>query len=248
MITEISKWELVDEDEFEEDMEDSEEDVAALSEEELEQKRKEAKELALKKNKEKYDNFYNEFGKAIKLGIIDDKNNRKKLASLARWTSTRNATELTSFDDYITRMKSVQDQIYYASGEDNKVLAKSPLVVGLVRKGYEVILCDDPIDEYVFGVLREYEDKNIVNVGKGDFKMPDDDEFDRKKQKFLTKKYEPLIEYAKKLLFEDINNVIVSNRLTNEPCVVVADSYGHSPFMQKIQGSSMFAGANENPL
>lgn len=88
------------------------------------------------------------------MGIIDDKTNRKKLASLARWRSTNNITELTSFDDYISRMKSVQDQIYYASGEDRKVLVKSPLVVGLVRKGYEVILCDDPIDEYVFGVLR----------------------------------------------------------------------------------------------
>ena len=51
------------------------------------------------------------------------------------------------------------------------------MVVGLARKGYEVLLCDDPIDEYVFNVLREYEGKNIVNVGKGDFKMPDDDEF-----------------------------------------------------------------------
>ena len=56
-------------------------------------------------------------------------------------------------------MKAVQDQIYYASGEDRNVLLKSPLVVGLVRKGYEVILCDDPIDEYVFNVLREYEEK-----------------------------------------------------------------------------------------
>lgn len=88
------------------------------------------------------------------MGIIDDKNNRKKLASLSRWRSTHNSTELTSFDEYITRMKAVQDQIYFASGEDRKVLVKSPLVVGLVRKGYEVILCDDPIDEYVFGVLR----------------------------------------------------------------------------------------------
>lgn len=93
------------------------------------------------------------------MGVIDDKNNRKKLASLSRWKSTHNESELTSFDDYIKRMKSVQDQIYYASGEDKKVLLKSPLVVGLVRKGYEVILCDDPIDEYVFGVLREYEGK-----------------------------------------------------------------------------------------
>lgn len=94
---------------------------------------------------------------------------------------------MISFDDYIAKMKSVQDQIYYFSGEDRSVLEKSPLVVGLVRRGYEVILCDDPIDEYVFNTLREYEKKNIVNVGKGDFKMPDDDEFERKKFKFLTK-------------------------------------------------------------
>ena len=59
-------------------------------------------------------------------------------------------------------MKSVQDQIYFASGEDRNVLSKSPLVVGLVRKGYEVILCDDPIDEYVFNVLREYEGKVTI--------------------------------------------------------------------------------------
>lgn len=77
--------------------------------------------------------------------------------------------------------------------------------------------------------------------------MPDDDEFERKKQKFLAKKYEPFIEYAKKLLYENVGNVIISNRLTNEPCVVVADSYGHSSFMDKIQKASMFAGANENP-
>ena len=81
------------------------------------------------------------------------------MASLSRWFSTKNSTERISFDDYISRMKEVQDQIYFASGEDKKVLLKSPLVVGLVRKGYEVLLCDDPIDEYVFNVLREYEGK-----------------------------------------------------------------------------------------
>lgn len=77
--------------------------------------------------------------------------------------------------------------------------------------------------------------------------MPDDDEFERKKQKFLAKMFNPFIEYAKKLLFEHVGNVIISNRLTTEPCVVVADSYGHSSFMDKIQKASMFSGANENP-
>lgn len=85
-------------------------------------------------------------------------------------------------------------------------------------------------------------------MGKGDFKMPDDDELERKKQKFLTKKYDPLVNYFKKILFEKVNNVIVSNRLTDEPCVVVADSYGHSSFMDKIQKAQMFAGAQDNPV
>jgi heat shock protein beta len=147
------------------------------------------------------------------MGILEDKTNRNKLASLTRWHSTRSTSGMVSFDEYIKKMKSIQDQIYFFSGEDRKVLEKSPLVVGLVKKGYEVLLCDDPIDEYVFNVLKDYEGKNIVNVGKGDFKMPDDDERERKVQKFLAKKYEPYVEYAKKLLFEKVNNVVISNRL-----------------------------------
>ncbi len=78
--------------------------------------------------------------------------------------------------------------------------------------------------------------------------MPDDDELERKKLKFLAKKYDPLVEYAKKLLFEKVNNVIISNRLTDEPCVVVADSYGHSSFMDKIQKAQMFASATDSPV
>lgn len=88
-----------------------------------------------------------------------------------------------------------------------------------------------------------------MNVGKGDFKMPDDGERERKVQKFLAKKYEPYVEFAKKILFEKVNNVVISNRLTSEPCVVVADTYGHSAFMDKIQKAQMFASKNEdNPL
>jgi heat shock protein 90kDa beta len=159
MIGEIAAWEDVTEDEYEEEMEEDSEELALMDEEELAKKREAAKAKLLKERKERYDKFYEEFGKAIKLGILEDKTNRKKLASLSRWYSTRSKDALTSFDDYIKRMKDVQDQIYFFSGEDRAVLEKSPLVVGLARKGYEVLLCDDPIDEYVFNVLREYEGK-----------------------------------------------------------------------------------------
>lgn len=79
--------------------------------------------------------------------------------------------------------------------------------------------------------------------------MPDDGERERKVQKFLAKKYEPYVEFAKKILFEKVNNVIISNRLTNQPCVVVADTYGHSAFMDKIQKAQVFTSTNDdNPL
>jgi len=77
---------------------------------------------------------------------MDDKTNRNKLASLSRWHSTRNPNGMVSLDEYIKKMKTIQDQIYSFSGEDRAVLEKSPLVVGLAKKGYEVLLCDDPID------------------------------------------------------------------------------------------------------
>ncbi len=116
-----------------------------MDEEELNKKKEAAKKKLLEERKQKYEKFYEEFGKAIKLGILEDKTNRKKLASLSRWHTTHGSA-LVSFDEYIKRMKSVQDQIYFFSGEDRAVIEKSPLVVGLVRKGYEVLLCDDPID------------------------------------------------------------------------------------------------------
>ena len=145
MIAEIAAWEDITEDEYEEELEEDSEELALMDEEELNKKKEAAKKKLLEERKQKYEKFYEEFGKAIKLGILEDKTNRKKLASLSRWHTTR-GDALVSFDEYIKRMKSVQDQIYFFSGEDRAVLEKSPLVVGLVRKGYEVLLCDDPID------------------------------------------------------------------------------------------------------
>lgn len=93
-----------------------------MDEAELEQKKEAAKEKILKERKERYHKFYEEFGKAIKIGILQDKTNRKKLASLSRWHTTRKSSGLVSFDEYIKRMKKEQDQIYFFSGEDRRVL------------------------------------------------------------------------------------------------------------------------------
>ena len=162
MIGEIANYDEITDDELEGELEEDSEELALMEEEELAKKKEAAKEKMLKERKQRYENFYSEYGKTIKLGILEDKTNRNKLASLSRWHTTRDPNGLISLDDYIKKMKSIQDQIYFFSGEDKAVLEKSPLVVGLARKGYEVLLCDDPIDEYVFNVLKEYEGKVLT--------------------------------------------------------------------------------------
>lgn len=85
-----------------------------------------------------------------------------------------------------------------------------PTIQKLLKKGYEVLLLDDPIDEFTFQHLTDYEKKKIVNVGKGDFKFPEDDDVSRKRQKKLKKMYKPLTEWWKKLLNKDLDEVRIS--------------------------------------
>merc|ERR1719240_1208398 len=103
---------------------------------------------------------------------------------------------MTSLDDYIYRGKKSQDSIYSLPGDDKEVMEKSPLIQGLVKRNYEVLLMDDPIDEYTMQHLGEYEKKKLVNVGKGEFKFPEDED-EKQKIKKLKKMYQPLTEWLK---------------------------------------------------
>lgn len=111
---------------------------------------------------------------------------------------------------------------------------KHPTLQKLLKKGYEVLLLDDPIDEFTFQHLTEYEKKKFVNVGKGDFKFPDEDDVERKKFKKLKKMFKPLTEWWKKLLPQDLENVAISQRLIDDPCVLVSSEYGYSANMERI--------------
>ena len=86
--------------------------------------------------------------------MIEDDANRKRLAVISRWYTTHNVSELTSLDDYISRMKEGQKNIYYLGGEDRNTLQYSPLIERLISEGYEVILGDDPLDETIFSVFK----------------------------------------------------------------------------------------------
>ncbi len=179
--------EELDEEDDEEWDDEYDDEFAEKTEEELKEE-KEDRALKRQEKVERYEKFWKEFGKNIKLGIIEDPGNRNKLARITRWYSTLNSTKLTSFDKYLDRSKENQEVIYFLAGETKEAILDSPNLQGLSKKGYEVLLLDDPIDEFVFQHLQEYEKHKLINIAKADFKFPEDD-VEKRKLKKLKKMY-----------------------------------------------------------
>ena len=224
----------------EEEKKEEKEDNKTKKEDDEEDDEKDEKE---KKKNTKFMKFYENFGKNIKFGISEDVQNRNKLAKLLRFYSTYNLDEMTSLDDYVKRMKPKQEQIYYIGGEDRFALAKSPLIQKILEKGGEVIVMEDPVDEFCFQNLAEYEKKKLKNVAKGEFKLwsDDDDELAKKKEKKMKKDFSPLIEWWKKLLGPKVENIILSQRLVESPVIMVGTEHGHTATMERITKAQAFA-------
>lgn len=220
----------------EDDLPKGKEDMTETEKEELEKQREEKK----KELQDRYVKFWENFGKNIKLGIIEDAGNRNKLAKLARFYSTHDKESLTSLDDYIDRAKKSQDAIYFLAGESKEAILTSPLIQGLMKRNYEVLLLDDPIDEYTMQHLSEYEKKKMVNIGKGDFKFPEDDD-DKNKIKKLKKMYQPLTEWLKNQYKDKVDTVNVSLKLVDDPMAVVSSEHGYSASMERINKAQAFA-------
>lgn len=124
----------------------------------MEKKKKELIEL--------YDQFWKQNGSNIKLGMVEDKDNRKALSKISRWRSTKDKGEkFFSLDEYLERKKPNQTQIYYIGGDDIKTIQETPILKGLVAKGYEVVICSEPLDEYVLKELDKYEEVQLTNIG-----------------------------------------------------------------------------------
>lgn len=231
---------LAESKEDEED-EEEEEDSEDETEDKAEDTEKEEEETKPKEKEDKYLGFWKEFGKNIKLGVVEDPANRSKLAKLTRWFSSRNISQVTSFDDYISRAKTGQDYIYYIAGDNKETLMKSPILQALLKKGYEVLLLDDPIDEFAFQHLSEYDRKKLVNVAKGEFRFPDDDDSGRKRLKKVKKLYQPLTDWWRKQESDVLESVIVSQRLVDDPCVIVSSEHGYSANMERISKAQAYA-------
>jgi heat shock protein 90kDa beta len=189
-----------------------------------------------------YTRFYKEFGKHIKLGITEDTANKGKLCKLLRFYSTNDIDKLTSLDEYISRMKDGQDDIYFIAGDDRVKLSQSPLIKKLKNQGYEVLLLDDPIDEYTVNTINEYERMHLQNVGSNDWVIPEEDEeFARKKEKALKLHYDPLIEWFKGITAGKVQEVTISRKLHEEPSIITTNGDdGQSANMERIAKAQAF--------
>lgn len=181
--------------------------------------------------KEKYEEFYNEFGQALKAGIPTDFENKEKLAALLRYKTTKSDGKYVTLDEYIANMKEGQKEMYYLTGENLTSLINSPLLESLKAKDYEVLLMVDPIDEWVTQSLFEYKEKKLKSAEKGDLDLDKVD--DAKKNE-----YSALLSFLKGKLEDKVKDVVVSARLTDSVSCLSGDAWGMSAYMEKILKAS----------
>merc|ERR1711861_88217 len=184
-------------------------------------------------NAEDFNKFYEQFGKNLKLGVHEDSQNRAKLAELLRYHSTKSGDEMTSLKDYVARMKEEQKDIYYITGESKQAVESAPFIEQLKKRGYEVIFMVDPIDEYCVQQLKEYDGKKLVSVTKEGLKFEESEE-EKKAWEELCADFEPLSKLMKEILGDKVEKVVMSERVTESPCVLVTGEYGWTANMERI--------------
>jgi molecular chaperone HtpG len=177
--------------------------------------------------KEKYDEFYNEFGQVLKVGIHTDPENRSKIADFIRYKTTKSDGKLVSLKAYVDNMEKDQKEIYYITGDNLSAILNSPHLEKLKEKNYEVLLMSDPIDEWVVQSLTEHDGKKLKSAEKGDLDL---DKVDEKKKD----EYSALFNYIKINLQDKIKEVKPSERLKKSVSCLSGDTYDMSAYMEKI--------------
>jgi molecular chaperone HtpG len=194
----------------------------------------ELKKLA-SKGSDKYQTIWKEFGKVLKEGIAEDHANHDRIIPLIRFASTHNDDESqsVSFADYISRMDEDQKEIYFITAESYAGAKASPHLEIFNKRGKEVLLLSDPIDEWVVNQLSEVEGKTLKSIAKGDVEFGEDKD-DKKREEKKEKAIKPLLEKIKEALGDEVKEVKMSSRLIDSPSCLIADQYGMGGNMERI--------------
>ena len=184
-----------------------------------------------------YQKFWDEFGLVLKEGPVEDFANKDAIAKLLRFatTSTNSEKQTATLNDYVSRMKEGQDKIYYITASSYNAAKHSPHLEIFNKKGIEVLLLSDRIDEWLVGYLNEFEGKKLHSISKGKVDLDDDDKQDVKEQEQTLA---PMLKQIKDVLNDRVKDVHITNRLTDSPACVVADEQDMGLEMQRILQAS----------
>ncbi|MCY4533645.1 MAG: molecular chaperone HtpG [Gammaproteobacteria bacterium] len=200
-----------------------------------------ALEKMAKNEAETYQNFWDEFGQVLKEGPAEDFSNKEKIAGLLRFTTTQSDSETQdqSLTDYVSRMQDGQNMIYYVAAENYHTAVNSPHLEVFKKKGIEVLLLHDRIDEWLMGHLREFDDKQFQDVARGSLDLGDlEDKEEKEEHEKVEKDLADLIKRLSDTLGDDVEEVRITHRLTDSPACLVVNEDDMGIQMRRILEAS----------
>ncbi|WP_040802269.1 molecular chaperone HtpG [Nocardia concava] len=198
------------------------------------------KDLRNAEDKTKYQEFWKEFGRVLKEGLLSDADNRETILGVSSFASTHSETELTSLADYVERMPETQSAIYYMTGETRAQIENSPHIEAFKAKGLEVLVLTDPVDEMWVGSVTEFEGKPIVSIAKGEVDLETEDEKKASEQlrEQQEKDFSDVLKWLQETLDADVKEVRLTNRLTTSPACIVGDVFDFTPMLERMYRAS----------
>ncbi|AYF74713.1 molecular chaperone HtpG [Nocardia yunnanensis] len=198
------------------------------------------KDLRGAEDKTKYWEFWKEFGRVLKEGLLSDPDNRETILAVSAFASTHSDSEQTSLAEYVERMPESQSAIYYMTGESRQQIENSPHIEAFQAKGIEVLVLTDPVDEMWVGSVTEFEGKPIVSIAKGEVDLESEDE--KKESEALREQQEKdfaeVLTWLQQTLDADVKEVRLTNRLTTSPACIVGDVFDFTPMLERMYRAS----------
>lgn len=181
-----------------------------------------------------YAKFWEEYGKSIRLGMIEDGSNRQRLTKLLRYKTSKNDAKYASLEDYVSRMPESQKDIYYISAESIEKIKQSPVLEDAIKRDVEVIYMTDAIDEYVVGHVTDFSGKKLINLAKEGVRFEDESKKDKQIDAKRKEKYSVLFKWLKSTLGDSVKKVILTKRSTSEAMILSSQQHDVTIRMAQI--------------